>query len=90
MQLGFSCANRKDFFFYLCICSLKIYNLHVYAGCSCIMLKNKSAKRFVSSNERNRRLVLKLSTSGVLVEKRVACGAIAFFDYAFTYPQHHL
>jgi hypothetical protein len=51
--------------------------------------KNKSAKRFVSSNERSRRLVLKLSTSGVLVEKRAACGAIAFFDYAFTYPQQH-
>jgi hypothetical protein len=46
--------------------------------------------RFVSSNERNRRLVLKLSTSGVLVEQRAACEAIAFFDYAFTYPQHHL
>jgi hypothetical protein len=30
---------------------------------------------FVSSNERSRRLVLKLSTSGG--------GAIAFFDYAF-------
>jgi hypothetical protein len=51
--------------------------------------KNKSAKRFVSSNERSRRLFLKLSTSGVLVEKRAACGAITFFDYAFTYPQHH-
>jgi hypothetical protein len=38
---------------------------------------------------RSRSLVLKLSTSGFLVEKRAACGAIAFFDYAFTYPQHN-